>query len=152
MRCWIPLLLVLLSTNVFAQATVTAPATAKIGAQVEITVTGSKNPRDFVTIVEKGSPEGLYRGYEYVSKPGTYKLGAPPKAGEYEIRLLAADSPYPTLARRALRIDAVQATVDAPDQVAAGAKFTVKWTGPNNDRDYIAIGNATRPYLRHEYT
>ena len=67
---WIPLLLVFLSSTVFAQATVTAPATAKIGAQVEITVTGSKNPRDFVTIVEKGSPEGFYRGYEYVSKPG----------------------------------------------------------------------------------
>src|SRR4029453_8151259 len=57
-----------------------------------------------------------------------------------------------TLARRALRIDAVQATVAAPGQVAAGAKFSVKWTGPNNDRDYIAIGNASRPYLGYEYT
>ena len=135
MRRWIPLLLLFLSSAIFAQATVTAPATAKIGAQVEITVTGSKNPRDFVTIVEKGSPEGFYRGYEYVSKPGAYKLAAPPKPGDYEIRLCAADSPYPTLARRALRIDAVEATVAAPDQVAAGTKFSVKWTGPNNDRD-----------------
>jgi hypothetical protein len=149
---WIPLLLVLLSSAVFAQATVSGPAAVKAGAQVEVTVTGSKNPRDFVTIVEKAAREGAYGGYEYVSKPGAYKLVAPPKAGEYEIRLLAADSPYPTLARRALRIDAVQATVEAPAQVAAGAKFPVKWTGPNNDRDYIAIGNASRPYLGYEYT
>jgi hypothetical protein len=115
-------------------------------------VAGSKNPRDFVTIVEKGSREGSYGGYEYVAKPGAYKLVAPPKAGEYEIRLLAADSPYPTLARRPLRLDAVEATLDAPGQVAAGAQFTVKWTGPNNDRDYVAIGNASRPYLGYEYT
>jgi hypothetical protein len=152
MRRWIPLLLLFLSTAVFAQATVSGPAATKAGAQVEVTVTGSKNPRDFVTIVEKSAREGAYGGYEYVSKPGAYKLVAPPKAGDYEIRLCAADPPYATLARRALRIDAVQATVDAPDQVAAGAKFTVKWTGPNNDRDYIAIGNATRPYLGYEYT
>jgi hypothetical protein len=152
MRRWIPLLLVFLSAAVFAQATVNGPATVKAGGQVEVTVTGSKNPRDFVTIVEKGSREGSYGGYEYVTKPGAYKLVAPPKAGEYEIRLCAADSPYPTLARRALRIDAVEATVDAPAQVSAGAKFSVKWTGPNNERDYIAIGNAARPYLGYEYT
>lgn len=152
MRRLIPLLLIFLCSAVFAQATVSGPATVKAGAQVEVTVNGSKNPRDFVTIVEKGAAEGLYGGYEYVTKPGAYKLVAPPKAGEYEIRLCAADSPYPTLARRALRIDAVEATVAAPDQVAAGAKFSVKWTGPNNARDYIAIGNAARPYLGYEYT
>jgi len=152
MRRLIPLLLVFLSSAVFAQATVNGPATAKAGAQVEVTVMGSKNPRDFVTIVEKAAREGAYGGYEYVSKPGAYKLVAPPKAGEYEIRLLAADPPYATLARRALRIDAVTATVDAPGQVAAGATFSVKWTGPNNDRDYVAIGNAARPYLDYKYT
>ena len=137
MRRWIPLLLAFLSSTAFAQASVTGPATAKVGAQVQVTVAGSKNPRDFVTIVAKDAKEGSYGGYEYVTKPGAFKLVAPPKPGEYEIRLLAADSPYPTLARRALRIDAVEATLDAPGQVGAGAKFSVKWTGPNNERDYI---------------
>jgi hypothetical protein len=152
MRRWILLLFALVSSAAFAQATVSGPATIKAGAQVQVTVAGSKNPRDFVTIVAKDAKEGSYGGYEYVSKPGAFKLVAPPKPGDYEIRLLAADSPYPTLARRALRIDAVEATLEAPGQVSAGAKFSVKWTGPNNERDYIAIGNATRPYLGYEYT
>ena len=152
MRRWIPLLLVFLSSAAFAQATVNGPATTTAGARIEVTVNGSKNPRDFVTVVEKTAREGAYGGYEYISKPGTYKLVAPPKPGDYEIRLLAADSPYPTLARRALRIDAVEATLDAPGQVAAGAKFSVKWTGPNNERDYVAIGNAARLYMGYEYT
>lgn len=113
MHRWIPLLLAFLSSAAFAQATVSGPANAKAGAAIQVTVTGSKNLRDFVTIVEKSSREGAYGGYEYVSKPGAFKLMAPAKAGEYEIRLLAADSPYPTLARRPLRIDAVEATLDA---------------------------------------
>ena len=45
MRRWIPLLLVFLSSTAFAQASVTGPATAKVGASVQITVAGSKNPR-----------------------------------------------------------------------------------------------------------
>jgi von Willebrand factor type A domain-containing protein len=152
MHRWIPLLLAFLSSAAFAQATVSGPANAKAGAAVQVTVAGSKNPRDFVTIVEKSSREGAYGGYEYVTKPGAFKLVAPAKPGEYEIRLLAADSPYATLARRPLRIDAVEATLDAPAQVAAGAKFSVKWTGPNNERDYVAYGNAARPYIGYAYT
>ncbi|HEV8334591.1 MAG TPA: VWA domain-containing protein [Steroidobacteraceae bacterium] len=152
MRRWIPLLLTFLSSAAFAQASVNGPANAKAGAAVQVTVAGSKNPRDFVTIVEKTASEGAYGGYEYVTKPGAFKLIAPPKSGDYEIRLLSADSPYPTLARRPLRIDAVEATLDAPAQVAAGATFSVKWTGPNNERDYVAYGDASRPYIGYEYT
>jgi hypothetical protein len=152
MRRWIPLLLAFLSSAAFAQATVNGPANARAGAPVEVTVTGSKNPRDFVTIVEKGSREGSYDAYQYVRTPAALKLTAPPKPGDYEIRLLAAASPYPTLARRPLRVDAVEATLDAPEQVGAGAKFSVKWTGPNNARDYVGIGNASRPYIGYKYT
>src|SRR5262245_39025920 len=152
MRRFIPLLLALLSSTAFAQATVSGPATVTVGSAIEVTVAGSKDPRDFVTIVEKGSAEGNYRQYEYVTKNGAFKLVAPSKAGEYEIRLLAAASPYPTLARRAVRIDPVEATLDAPAQVGAGAKISVKWAGPNNERDYVAFGNAARPYIGYEYT
>ena len=152
MRSLILPLLALVTSNAFAQASVNGPAAAKVGAAVEITVTGSKNQRDFISIVPKGEREGAYAGYQYVNKTGPLKLTAPPKPGDYEIRLLAAASPYGTLARRAIRIDAVEATLDAPEQVAAGAKITVKWTGPNNERDYIAIGDASRPYMSYVYT
>lgn len=146
------LLLLAFCTSVALAQSVSGPTTAKVGAAVDITVAGSKNQRDFVSIVPKGEREGAYAGYQYVSKNGPLKLTAPPKPGEYEIRLLAADPPYGTLARRPIRIDAVEAMLDAPAQVAAGAKITVKWTGPNNAGDYIAIGNATQPYIGYQYT
>ena len=45
--------------------------------------------------------------------------------------------------------------MSAPATVAAGAPFEVKWTGPNNERDYIAIGETTpggRLYLDYKYS
>lgn len=128
------------------------PATADIGAAIAVTFTGSDNPRNFISIVTKGTAEGKYDAYEYATASGKVQLRVPPTPGDYEIRMLAADSPYPTLTRLPLKVVAVTATLDAPAQVAAGANFEVKWTGPNNQRDYVAIGNAQRPYIVYEYT
>lgn len=128
------------------------PATANIGTPVTITFTGNTEPRNFITIVVKGAPEGRYDEYAYAGASGKVELHAPATPGDYEIRLLSADSPYPTLARTPLKATAVEATLDAPEQVAAGSQIKVKWTGPNNERDYIAIGNAQRPYIVYEYT
>ena len=114
---------------------------------------GSKNPRDFVTIVEKSAREGAYGSYQYVNKPGALKLVAPPKAGEYEIRLLGADSPYPTLgSTRAAHRRGRGHARSSRRRWPRAAKIAVKWTGPNNERDYIAIGNAARPYISYKYT
>ena len=134
------------------EATVDAPASAGVGSEVAVIIGGTGNPRDFVTIVPGGDREGRYGDYQYVQKPGTFKLTAPAKPGDYEVRVLGADSPYPTLARRPIRIDAVAATIEAPEQVSAGAKFQVKWSGPDNPRDYVGIGNAARPYVTYVYT
>jgi hypothetical protein len=120
-----------------------------------VAVTGSSNPRDFVTIVPVGSREGHYDTYQYVNKPGGVKLQVPPTAGDYEIRLLGAVTPYPTLARRALKVESVAASLEAPEQVDAGQAFPVKWTGPNNARDYVGIGDVDpkkRAYISYIYT
>ncbi|MDY6948385.1 MAG: VWA domain-containing protein [Pseudomonadota bacterium] len=145
--------LFLLGTSLaIAAPTLKGPATAGIGSVIIVTFTGSSNERDFLTIVAKGTAEGKYDAYQYAAKSGKVELRMPASAGEYEIRLLAADSPYATLARQPLQATAVTATLDAPAQVAAGANIAVQWTGPNNERDYVAIGNATRPYIIYEYT
>ena len=53
-----------------AAPTVTAPDTATIGSQITITVSGSTDARDFVTIVPKGSRAGAYDAYKYVGRAG----------------------------------------------------------------------------------
>jgi hypothetical protein len=138
-----------------AQVSFDAPATAKAGSTISFSIAGKTNERDFVSVVPKGAREGEYGIYVYAPKSGPGKIAVPAAAGEYEIRLLGAASPYPTLARRAIKLEAVTATLDAPAQVAAGQEFEIRWTGPNNARDYIAIGDADpkgRKYISYKYT
>ena len=145
----------LVSSVVIAAPAIEGPASGTMGGEITVTVTGNPNPRDFVTIVPKDGPEGKYGDYQYADKPRPLKLRVPTTPGDYEIRLLSADTPYPTIARRPFRVESTTVTLEAPSQIAAGAKFEVNWTGPNNLRDYVGIGDADpkgRPYLTYGYT
>lgn len=151
--CWFLLGISGVITSVaWAAPTVKGPASANIGAVVSVTFSGNPNPRDFLSIVPKGAPEGRYDEYQYADAAGKVELKVPTTPGDYEIRLLSADSPYPTLARQPLKANAISASLEAPAQASAGAKVQVKWTGPGNSRDYIGLGNAERPYLVYAYT
>ena len=145
------LLLALASGAAFAAPSIKAPPTAKVGSILALEATGSGNGHDFITVVKKGSPEGAYDQYVYVA-PGKLQLQLPGTAGDYELRLLGAASPYPTLARQALKIEGAAASVKAAATLKAGAEFEVTWNGPNNPRDYITIGNADSKYLDYKYT
>ncbi|HEX5787373.1 MAG TPA: hypothetical protein VFY03_04300, partial [Woeseiaceae bacterium] len=130
-----------------------APASVPAGAPVRVTWQGESGPRDFVTIVPAGAPEGKYEAYVY-ARGAEATLTAPEVAGEYEIRFLGGDGPYPTLMRAPLEVTAVSATLTAPASVEAGADFDVSWTGPGHARDFIAIvpaGAPERSYDQYRY-
>lgn len=134
--------------------TLTAPDRVSVGAPVEVQWQGGANARDFITIVAADSPEGKYEAYEYAgTNPVT--LVAPPNPGDYEIRYLGAAAPYPTLAKRALTVDDVTATLEASASVAAGDELSVTWTGPDHPRDFITLVPAGTPegrYAVYTYT
>jgi hypothetical protein len=152
MRALSMLLLAFASSAALAAPTLNVPANAPIGSKLAVQVTGSGNPRDFVTIVPKGAADGHYQDYFYIEN-SDHSLVTPSEPGEYEVRLLAAASPYPTLLSKPLKVITVNASVKAPASVGAGGEMTVTWTGPNNERDYVGIGEPNgRPYLNYEYT
>jgi hypothetical protein len=147
-------LLVLVGGTAAAAPHITAPSTAAAGSTIVFKAVGTGNPRDFVTVVAKGTADGKYGEYVYV-QAGDLKLPMPAAAGDYELRLCEAASPYKTMFTAPIRITAANATVSAPANVAAGAHFEVRWTGPNNERDYIAVGETTpggRLYLDYKYS
>ena len=147
-------LLVLVSSTAFAAPSLTTPTSATAGSIISLQAVGTGDPKEFVTVVPKGTREGSYQGYVYV-KPGDLKLEMPAAPGDYELRLCEASSPYKTLLAKPIRLTGASASVSAPPTVAAGATFEVKWTGPNNDRDYITIGETTpggRLYLDYKYS
>jgi hypothetical protein len=153
MRTRILALLVLASGSVMAAPGITAPSTATAGSTIVLKATGSGDPREFVTVVAKGTAEGKYGAYVYV-RAGELKLAMPAAAGDYELRLCESGSPYKTMFAVPIKLTGANASVSAPSNVPAGAPFEVKWTGPNNERDYIAIGEAApggRLYIDYKY-
>ncbi len=85
-------LITLVDTPALAAPSLNVPASAQAGSKVTLQVTGSGNPRDFVTIVPKGAAEGQYANYFYLENREKV-LEMPAKAGDYEVRLLGAESP-----------------------------------------------------------
>jgi Ca-activated chloride channel family protein len=71
-------------------------------------------------------------------------LTAPIEAGEAEIRYMTG-SQARVLARRSITITAAAVTIEAADEVVAGAAVKIVWTGPNNAADYLTIVAATTP-------
>jgi hypothetical protein len=133
---------------------VTAPTEAETGSQFSVSYSGTSNPRDFITIVKPELAEGQYGAYQY-TRESPLKLQAPPVPGDYEIRYLSADSPYPTLWRQALKVTEASATLQGPQTIAAGSALEIAWTGPNNPQDFITIvsaGAAEGTYKTYQYT
>lgn len=114
--------------------------------------TGPNNDRDYVGV---GEPNGRpYLDYKYTRSGRPVKLAVPEKPGNYEVRyVLGSDNTV--VASQAFTVTGVTATLSAPAQVAAGAKFQFTWTGPDNPRDFITLvkaGTQEKTYDRYEYT
>jgi hypothetical protein len=148
-------LILVFSSLAHAEVKLEAVNTTKAGSELVVAISGTDHPRDFVTIMPKGAPEGVFDTYQYAGSGGGVKLRAPAKAGEYEIRVLAAAPPYKTLARRSVVVEVTSAAISSAPEVSAGKRFSFTWSGPDNIGDYIGIGEIDpkgERYLTFAYT
>ncbi len=119
-------------------AALDAPASVQAGARFKVDWTGPDNQQDYIAISPAGTDERTYHHYRYTRQGATVTLNAPDVPGEYEVRYQTGQT-NTILAREAITIEPVTATVDAPDTVVGGEDFTASWTGPDNRGDYIGI-------------
>lgn len=142
------------------QVTLTAPATAVAGAQIEAAFTAPANAKDYIDLVPRGyaqtSGEIAY-AYVETAADGKVKLRAPTAAGDYDVRyVLDMGTERTVKATSPLTVTAPAATLTAPATLTGGAAFDVTWTGPAGDGDYIDIvpaGTAeTSGELKYAYT
>ncbi len=121
-------------------ATLEAPATAPAGSRIKVSWTGPNNESDFVTLVAPDAPKGSYTEYFNAKStdPEDAGLRLPTRPGTYEIRYVVGGSDE-TLAKRPITVSAVQATLAVPATAPAGGRVAVKWTGPNNDGDFVTV-------------
>ena len=84
-------------------------------------------------------------------------LTAPVEPGDYELRyVMEAAHQRRVMAAHALTVEAAQASLEVPQQVASGEVFTVTWSGPATDNDYVDLVpqgyTALRGELSYFYT
>lgn len=129
-------------------ATLEAQQEVNSGGTFKVYWTGPGNDRDFITIVPVETEEGKYKNYTYTKNSKEdrdskifLELKAPEETGSYEVRYLTGQD-YKTLARIPVTLTEISATLEAPDEMVAGEKITITWTGPGNDSDYVQIFDA----------
>jgi len=135
-------------------ASLEGPAEAQGGSKITVKWTGPNNDQDYVTVVAKDAPDGAYRDYKYTRDGNPLELTVPNEAGAFELRY-ASDLSGKTLFSRPIVLKLATYALEAPAQVSAGGVITVKWTGPNNDRDYVTLVKKGEPegtYREYFYT
>lgn len=121
-----------------AQVSLSAPDEAAGGATISVAWTGPDNAGDYVTVVEPGARDADYGNYRETREGSPLALLMPVEEGEHELRYVSGQGRR-VLGRRTVLLHVPTATLSATDEVAAGASFTVEWTGPAYSGDYLTI-------------
>ncbi|MFV1876572.1 VWA domain-containing protein [Nioella sp.] len=133
-------------------ATLEAPATAVAGSTVQVHWTGPDYRNDFIGIGPLEDADG-YSNYRYTRDGSPAALVMPTEPGDYEIRYFV-NQDRTVIARHAITVTDVAATLEAPAMAEAGATVQVSWTGPDYRNDFIGIGVPDDPdgYSNYRYT
>lgn len=134
---------------------VSAPASVVAGERFDVSWSGPGGEGDYVTVVPVGNPEGTWTDFVHLSAGGSsVTLVAPGSPGTYEVRYVSGQGDA-TLASSEIAVTEASATLSGPDSVSAGEWFSVAWTGPGHEGDYITIvpvGADTGAWLSYAYT
>jgi Ca-activated chloride channel family protein len=128
-----------------ATATLEAPDAVMATAQLTVKATGPEGARHWIGFAPKGSPATAYLDYERPTGAASeVVLTAPAEAGEYELRYVLNESER-VLASRPIRVTPAGATLEAPDEVMAGARIKVRASGPDDPAHWIGFAPAGSP-------
>ncbi|WP_420398215.1 VWA domain-containing protein [Nioella sp.] len=133
-------------------ATLQAPDSAEAGATVLVTWEGPDYRNDFIAVGRMDDPD-RYENYAYTRDGSPARLVMPTEPGDYEIRYFV-NQDRTVIARRPISVTAVSASIEAPENAAAGDTINVTWTGPDYRNDFIGIGALDDPdgYQNYAYT
>jgi hypothetical protein len=135
-------------------AEVTAAAEGQAGADLSVTWQGPNAALDYISVDPDGAPESEYGAYAYTSDGSPLTIRLPEEPGSYALRYHMGQSGA-VIGSRPLRVLPNSATVSGPATVVGATDFEVRWTGPDNEGDYVTIvpvGANPRDYLDYRYT
>jgi hypothetical protein len=122
-------------------ATIHAPATAVLRAEIAVEYEGPANPGDYLSYVKPDGTPILYapRGYPSGNRRGTVKMVAPEKPGAYQVAYFTGAK---MLAGAPIEITGASASLAAPKRVRVRHTVEVGVQGPANPGDYLTLGDA----------
>jgi Ca-activated chloride channel family protein len=131
-----------------------ADAEVPSGRALAISWTGPANPGDYIAVADHSMVEGSrYLASNAITGDNPLILTMPDAPGEYELRYVQGQS-HTILARQPTTVLSATASLEADAQIPSGRTLVVDWTGPNNQRDYISVAEASMPesgYLAYTY-
>ncbi len=136
------------------KASLTAPPSVEVGAIFDVGWQGPGDPNDYITIAAPDMAPGKFDNYRRVKDGNPAELRGPAKPGDYELRYVS-NLTQKVIATLPIRVTDVPATLQAPPVAEAGRVIDVTWTGPDRDRDYIAVAKPDDPdhkYANFRYT
>lgn len=135
-------------------ASVTAPATAKMGQTIASDWTGPDQDGDYIAIAATGTQPFKHITREFTRKGSPTTLTVPGVQGQYEIRYVlavtGANGDDVVLARQMIDVTEVTATLESPTTVKAGSALPINWRGPNFESDYISIAEIGAKPFKYE--
>ncbi len=133
---------------------VSGPETANAGSTIEVIWQGPDYKHDLISIAVPDHPAKQNLGYTYTKRGSPLMLQLPAEPGSYELRYVASGSDAMVLARQAITVNPVTATIEANASASPGSNLVVTWKGPDYHNDYLAISRADDPkgYEVYAYT
>jgi Ca-activated chloride channel homolog len=126
------------------EITLEAPAQVEAGSTFEIAIGGGV-PGHVVIVEPDRAEDDIVSRYQRMSNSvngdeGTISRTAPDEPGQYSLRYHSSGE-HRLLASQPLEVtEAVaEASLEAPDEVGAGATIDIAWTGPDDRQDYITV-------------
>ena len=123
------------------------PRGVPAGDTFSVAWSGPDGDDDYLSVAEPAAAAGENVSWRYTRDGSPLVLRAPDRPAELELRYVTGDDSV--LVRASLQVEPVEATLEAPDSVLAGAPLQVEWTGPDNPDDYLAVARPTDPGDEH---
>jgi Ca-activated chloride channel homolog len=127
---------------VASSVSVSGPAEAIVGSTIEITANGPIGNGHWVGFAPAGSDTGVYLDYVRPENgTSSYQLRTPVLPGDYELRYVLNETES-VAARQAIKINAAQATIEAPAEVRVGELVRIRARGPVAQGNWIGFAPA----------
>ncbi|MBN8290376.1 VWA domain-containing protein [Rhodobacter sp. NTK016B] len=124
------------------EASLSAPASASALSILNVEVTGPLNPGDYIDIIEEGGDRfNAVPSYTMLSDGLPARIEVPATPGRYTLRYIeqVEGEDARVLAAQPLEVTALTYALDAAETGMGGARFSIGWTGPAAEGDYIDV-------------